>query len=74
MDLSAERDRLAAELTEADDWIERMRRNKEVMADPRKRQQVDRVEDQWIKDKLKRYEHICDLLNQPAQAEMGEVA
>lgn len=74
MDLSAERDRLVAELTEADDWIERMRRNKEVMADPRKRQQVDRVEDQWIKVKLKRYEEVCDLLSQPAQAEMGEVA
>ena len=74
MDLSAERDRLVAELTEADDWIDRMRRNKEVMADPRKRQQVDRVEDQWIKGKLQRYQEVCDLLSQPTQAGMENVA
>ena len=73
MDLYAERDRLAHKAGEGWDWIEAMRKRRDVMDDPRKRQKVDRVEDQTIQT-IREYERVCDELNQPAQTEMGEVA
>ncbi len=64
-DLHTQRDALERELDEGCDWITRARANKDWMDDPRKRQKVDRMEDQWL-EKLRCYTTLFDVMRQEA--------